>query len=44
MRNGKLIRHYSGRVKMDVISRGNFSIYYDEHGDMNMSFEPLYEL
>lgn len=31
-------------IGMNVISRGNFSIFYDKQGDMNMSFELKYKI
>lgn len=31
-------------IGMNVISRGNFSIFYDKQGDMNMSFKPLFKI
>ena len=31
-------------IGMNVIHRGNFSIFYDDQGDMNMSFELLYKI
>lgn len=31
-------------IGMNVIHRGNFSIFYDTQGDMNMSFELLYKI
>lgn len=30
-------------IGMDVISRGDFAIFHDEQGDMNMSFRLLHE-
>lgn len=31
-------------IGMNVIARGNFSIFYDAQEDMNMSFELLYKI
>lgn len=31
-------------IGMNVICRGNFSVFYDEQEDMNMSFELLYKI
>ena len=31
-------------IGMNVITRGNFSIFYDSQEDMNMSFELLYKI
>lgn len=31
-------------IGMNVINKGNFSIFYDDQGDMNMSFELLHKI